>query len=68
MVTNLPESSKLSLNENDFSNFGRYVPKDKLILNLPNNAVTISCLDEAGIEIPFPQKTIHYAQDDKKPV
>lgn len=47
MTTNIPPPSKVNLNENDFSNFGRYIPKDKLILNLPNNALTISRLGKA---------------------
>lgn len=46
MTTDTSSGSKLSLNENDFSNFGRYLSKDKLVLNLPNNTITLSRLDK----------------------
>jgi hypothetical protein len=44
MTTDTSSGSKLRLNENDFSNFGRYLSKDKLVLNLPNNTLTFSRL------------------------
>lgn len=46
MTGKISSNGELSLNENDFSNFGRYLPKDKLVLTLPNNTITLSRLGE----------------------
>jgi hypothetical protein len=46
MIGSISTNNELRLNENDFSNFGRYLPKDKLVLTLPNNTITLSRLGD----------------------
>jgi hypothetical protein len=46
MIGSISTNNELKLNENDFSNFGRYLPKDKLVLTLPNNTITLSRLGD----------------------
>jgi hypothetical protein len=41
MTGKISTNSELSLNENNFSNFGRYLLKDKLVITLPNNTITL---------------------------
>jgi hypothetical protein len=40
----MSSNDELKLNENDFSNFGRYLLQDKLVLTVPNNTLTLSPL------------------------
>lgn len=46
MIGSISTNDELRLNENDFSNFGRYLLKDKLVLTLPNNTITLSRLGD----------------------
>gem|GEM_PF-274352 len=48
MIGSISTNNELRLNENNFSNFGRYLPKDKLVLTLPNNTITLSRLGDGG--------------------